>query len=173
MYRLLIVDDEPVIVNVLIQLFQENTEFELDVCQSLLGRREALNIAKKMKLDILVSDIRTQKSGLQLVDDIAYYWPHCRIIFLTGFTANSITSRKPCAREPDNYILKTEGIEPDLWEPVKAACQKLDEGKPCAESGKKRRKCIFKSPLPCLKRAGRHAFAGNPRPHCCPHGTPV
>lgn len=57
MYRLLIVDDEPVIVNGLIQLFQENTEFELDVCKA-YSAAQALSIAKKMKLDILVSDIR-------------------------------------------------------------------------------------------------------------------
>ncbi|KHF32951.1 putative response regulatory protein [Paenibacillus sp. P1XP2] len=125
MYRLLIVDDEPVIVNGLIQLFQENTEFELDVCKA-YSAVEALNIAKKMKLDILVSDIRMpQKSGLQLVDDIAYYWPHCRIIFLTGYSEFDYV-QEALRKRADNYILKTEGIEP-IFGAVKAACQKLDE----------------------------------------------
>lgn len=125
MYRLLIVDDEPVIVNGLIQLFQENTEFELDVCKA-YSAADALNIAKKMKLDILVSDIRMpQKSGLQLVGDIAYYWPHCRIIFLTGYSEFDYV-QEALRKRADNYILKTEGIEP-IFGAVKAACQKLDE----------------------------------------------
>lgn len=63
MYRLLIVDDEPVITNGLVQLFEENPEFELDVLKA-YSAKEALAIAKKMKLDILVSDIRMpQKAG--------------------------------------------------------------------------------------------------------------
>lgn len=57
MYRLLIVDDEPVIVNGLVQLFQDNSEFELDIRKA-YSSSEALEIAKKTKLDILVSDIR-------------------------------------------------------------------------------------------------------------------
>lgn len=125
MYRLLIVDDEPVIVNGLIQLFQENTEFELDVCKA-YSAAEALKIAKKMKLDILVSDIRMpQKSGLQLVDEIAYYWPHCRIIFLTGYSEFDYV-QEALRKKADNYILKTEGIDP-IFGAVKEACRKLDE----------------------------------------------
>ncbi|MDR9854845.1 response regulator [Paenibacillus sp. VCA1] len=125
MYRLLIVDDEPVIVNGLIQLFQENTEFELDVCKA-YSAAEALKTAKKMKLDILVSDIRMpQKSGLQLVDEIVYYWPHCRIIFLTGYSEFDYV-QEALRKRADNYILKTEGIEP-IFRAVKDACLKLDE----------------------------------------------
>lgn len=46
MYRLLIVDDEPVIVNGLVQLFQGNKDFELDICKA-YSSGEALEIAKK------------------------------------------------------------------------------------------------------------------------------
>jgi two-component system response regulator YesN len=125
MYRLLIVDDEPVIVNGLIQLFQENTEYELDVCKA-YSAAQALSIAKKMKLDILVSDIRMpQKTGLQLVDEIAYYWPHCRIIFLTGYSEFDYV-QAALRKSADNYILKTEGIDP-IFRAVGEACHKLDE----------------------------------------------
>lgn len=62
MYRLLIVDDEPVITNGLVQLFEENPEFELDVLKA-YSAKEALAIAKKMKLDILVSDIRMPQNS--------------------------------------------------------------------------------------------------------------
>ncbi|WP_246073222.1 response regulator [Paenibacillus dokdonensis] len=129
MYRLLIVDDEPVIVNGLVQLFQENTEFELDVCKA-YSAKEALETAKKMKLDILVSDIRMpHKSGLQLVDEITYYWPHCRVIFLTGYSEFEYV-HEALRKSADNYILKTEGIDP-IFEAVKKASAKLDEENRC------------------------------------------
>ncbi|WP_237099980.1 helix-turn-helix domain-containing protein [Paenibacillus azoreducens] len=124
MYRLLIVDDEPVIVNGLVQLFRENDQFELDVCKA-YSAKEAIEIAKKMKLDILVSDIRMpQKSGLQLMDEILYYWPLCRVIFLTGYSEFDYV-HEAIRKNVDNYILKTEGIDP-IFEAVREATNKLD-----------------------------------------------
>ncbi|GGG03418.1 response regulator [Paenibacillus aceti] len=125
MYRLLIVDDEPVIVNGLVLLFQDNSELELEVCKA-YSAKEALEMAQKMKLDILVSDIRMpQISGLQLVDEITYYWPHCRSIFLTGYSEFEYV-HEALRKNVDNYILKTEGIEL-IFEAVKQAIAKLDE----------------------------------------------
>ncbi|OZB98353.1 response regulator [Paenibacillus sp. XY044] len=148
MYRLLIVDDEPVIVNGLIQLFQENTEFELDVCKA-YSAAEALNTAKKMKLDILVSDIRMpQKTGLQLVDEIAYYWPHCRIIFLTGYSEFDYV-QAALRKSADNYILKTEGIDP-IFRAVAEACHKLDEEN-CRRVREEKANMHFQIAAPVLK----------------------
>ncbi|GIP00345.1 hypothetical protein J14TS5_54300 [Paenibacillus lautus] len=125
MYRLLIVDDEPVIVNGLVQLFQEQTQLELDVCKA-YSAKEALEIARRVKLDILVSDIRMpQKNGLQLIDEITYYWPHCRIIFLTGYSEFDYV-HEALRKNVDNYILKTEGIDP-IFQAVQVASSKLDE----------------------------------------------
>lgn len=125
MYRLLIVDDEPVIVNGLVQLFQEQTRLELDVCKA-YSAKEALEIAMRVKLDILVSDIRMpQKNGLQLIDEITYYWPHCRVIFLTGYSEFDYV-HEALRKNVDNYILKTEGIDP-IFQAVQVASSKLDE----------------------------------------------
>jgi two-component system, response regulator YesN len=125
MYRLLIVDDEPVIVNGLVQLFQEQTRLELDVCKA-YSAKEALEIAMRVKLDILVSDIRMpHKNGLQLIDEITYYWPHCRIIFLTGYSEFDYV-HEALRKNVDNYILKTEGIDP-IFQAVQVASSKLDE----------------------------------------------
>jgi len=125
MYRLLIVDDEPVIVNGLVQLFQDRADVELDICKA-YSASEAIDIAKRTKLDILVSDIRMpRKNGLQLVDDIVYYWPSCRIIFLTGYSEFNYVY-EAIRKNVDNYILKTEGIEP-IFEAVKGAIAKLEE----------------------------------------------
>ncbi|SEO72475.1 response regulator [Paenibacillus sp. OV219] len=127
MYRLLIVDDEPVIVNGLVQLFQGNSEFELDIVKA-YSANEALEIAKTSKLDIMVSDIRMpKKSGLQLVDEMVYYWPSCRIIFLTGYSEFEYVY-EAIQKNVENYILKTEGMEP-IFRAVKTAIQKLDAEK--------------------------------------------
>ncbi|MFX3632558.1 MAG: response regulator [Candidatus Pristimantibacillus sp.] len=125
MYRLLIVDDEPVIVNGLVQLFQENPDFELDICKA-YSSSEALEIAKKTKLDILISDIRMpQKNGLQLVDEVVYYWPSCRVIFLTGYSEFDYVY-EALRKNVENYILKTEGIDP-IFQAVKEAIHKLEQ----------------------------------------------
>jgi two-component system response regulator YesN len=127
MYRLLIVDDEPVIVNGLVQLFQGNKDFELDICKA-YSSGEALEIAKKTKLDILISDIRMpQKNGLQLVDEMVYYWPSCRVIFLTGYSEFNYVY-EALKKNVENYILKTEGIEP-IFQAVKEVIGKLEEEK--------------------------------------------
>lgn len=125
MYRILIVDDEPVIVNGLVQLFQEQSDLELDIRKA-YSSMEALEIAKKTKLDIMISDIRMpQKNGLQLVDEIVYYWPSCRVIFLTGYSEFEYVY-EAIRKNVDNYILKTEGIEP-IFQAVKEAVGKLEE----------------------------------------------
>ncbi|MCY9656501.1 helix-turn-helix domain-containing protein [Paenibacillus chondroitinus] len=125
MYRLLIVDDEPAIVNGLALLFQEKADFELEVCKA-YSAREALEIARKTKLDVVVSDIRMpQKSGLQLMDDIVYYWPSCRIILLTGYSEFDYVY-EAIRKNVENYILKTEGIDP-IFEAVKRAIDKLEQ----------------------------------------------
>ncbi|MCA0757689.1 response regulator [Paenibacillus sp. N4] len=125
MYRLLIVDDEPAIVNGLVQLFRENKEMELDVCKA-YSSNEAIEIARKTKLDILISDIRMPlMDGLQLVDEIIYYWPSCRVIFLTGYSEFDYVF-EAIRKNVQNYILKTEGIEPVFHE-VKKAISKLEE----------------------------------------------
>ncbi len=125
MYRLLIVDDEPAIVNGLVELFRQNKELELDICKA-YSSSEAIETARKTKLDILISDIHMpQKDGLQLVDEIVYYWPSCRIIFLTGYSEFDYIFGA-IRKNVQSYILKTEGIEP-VFREVKKAIAQIEE----------------------------------------------
>ncbi|SDX89539.1 helix-turn-helix domain-containing protein [Paenibacillus sp. CF384] len=125
MYRLLIVDDEPAIVDGLVQHFQQVESLELDVCKA-YSPLEALGIVKKTKIDLVISDIRMPgKSGLQLADDILFYWPACRIILLTGYSEFDYVY-SAIQKNIDNYILKTEGIE-TIVAAVLAAIDKLDQ----------------------------------------------
>lgn len=124
MYRLLIVDDEPAIVDGLAQHFQENVELELDICKAHTAY-EALELVKKTRLDIVLSDIRMPgKSGLEMIDDILFYWPSCRIILLTGHSEFDYVYTA-IQKNVDAYLLKTEGV-PAISEAVKAAVRKLE-----------------------------------------------
>ncbi|RCW49011.1 response regulator transcription factor [Paenibacillus prosopidis] len=125
MYRILIVDDEPAIVDGLMQYFQEKYIQEHDLCKA-YSASDALDIVKKTKIDLLISDIRMPgKNGLQLIDDVLFYWPSCRIILLTGHSEFDY-AYKAIQQNVDSYLLKTEGIEV-IDRAVKAALSKIDE----------------------------------------------
>ncbi|MCQ6559862.1 response regulator [Paenibacillus mendelii] len=125
MYRMLIVDDEPAIVDGLMQFFQDMEDLELDLCKA-YSASEALDIVKKTKVDLIISDIRMPgRSGLQLIDDVLFYWPACRIILLTGYSDFEY-AHKAIQKNVDSYILKTEGLE-IIHEAVQTALTKIDD----------------------------------------------
>lgn len=109
-YRLLIIDDEPDIVNGLYNFFFNYEELELDVFKS-YSAYEALDILNSERIDIVISDIcMPGMDGLALVKQVRKNWPYCQVIFLSGYTefeyiygANQL--------DAVNYILKTEGYE--------------------------------------------------------------
>jgi len=126
MYRMLIVDDEPAIVEGLGQLFTE-CGMELDVWQA-TSSVEALEVIRKMKVDILLSDIRMPEvNGLQLVDEVVSYWPSCRIIFLTGYSEFEY-AYAAFQKNVAHYILKHED-DATLLAAVESVISKLEEEK--------------------------------------------
>jgi len=106
MYRLLIVDDIPDIVDSLYEFFTFNTE--LDVEKAYNGQ-QALDIAKSgKKIDILISDINIPDiNGIDLHRQITELHPHCKAIFLTGY--NDFEYIQQGLRQGAvDYIMKTE-----------------------------------------------------------------
>lgn len=110
MYRLLIVDDEPVIADGLYDLFEDIREPELDVYKAYSGS-EALGYMRKAKFDIILTDIcMPDVTGLDLQVEFKRQWPHCKVIFLTGF--NDFSYIQQAIRNGSvDYVLKTEGDE--------------------------------------------------------------
>ncbi len=107
-YRLLIVDDEPDIVNGLYNFFFNYEGLELDVFKS-HSAEEALNILNSERIDIVISDIcMPGMDGLALIRQVRKNWPYCQVIFLSGYTEFEYIYG---ATQLDavNYILKTEG----------------------------------------------------------------
>ena len=108
MNRLVLVDDEPDIVDGLYEVFCRESGLELDVYKAYSGI-EAIEKMKNLRFDIVVTDIKMPGiTGLQLLDTIYSYWPKCKVIMLTGYSEFDYvyaTIHKPGAK----YILKTEG----------------------------------------------------------------
>ncbi len=107
MYRILIVDDEPAIVNGLSIMLSKHDELELDILKA-FSSVDALEIVRKMRVDILLSDIRMPViTGLQLREKTLECWPDCKTIFLTGY--NEFEYVYEAIQKTDTkYILKTE-----------------------------------------------------------------
>lgn len=125
MYRLLIVDDEPYIVDGLFALFQELDQLELDVDKSYSGV-EALELLHGTKYDIILTDISMPKlTGLELQKKIKEQWPKSRVIFLTGFDDFDYV-QTAIRRGGSDYVLKTEGDEA-IVKAVKKAVEEIEE----------------------------------------------
>lgn len=123
MYRLLVVDDEPIIVDGMYRLLQEE-ELQLDVHRA-YGGDEALEKLNLMRYDIVVSDIRMPgMSGLELQEHINARWPACKMIFLTGHPDFEYAQTAMRGGSVD-YILKTESDE-EVLRSVRKAIAQLD-----------------------------------------------
>lgn len=111
MYRLLIVDDEPIIVNGLQAFFTKRDMPDVDIMVA-YSAAEAMNWLESCKIDVVLCDINMPgMSGIELLSVIEKSWPMCKVIFLTGFSEFEyahLAVRSPCVQD---YILKTEEME--------------------------------------------------------------
>ncbi|WP_308635485.1 response regulator transcription factor [Paenibacillus silvisoli] len=123
MYRLLIVDDEPIIVDGLIDFFSDLSEFpELELYYA-YSAHNAMNILRSTRIDIVLSDIEMPgMNGLALQKEIVQRWPRCKVIFLTGY--NDFDYIHSSSRNgATDYVLKTEGDAQILGAIRKAVAQ--------------------------------------------------
>lgn len=110
MIRLLIVDDEEMIVDGLVQLFEGYENLELDIFRA-YSAVEAIDWLKRTSIDIVLTDIRMPgMSGLELQQEIRRLWPWSKVIFLTGFEDFDYI-QNALRNEAEDYILKTESDE--------------------------------------------------------------
>lgn len=125
MYRLLIVDDEPIIVESLLDLFERRSEMVLEVF-GVYTSADALDMLGKTKIDIVITDIRMPGlSGIELHREIIDRWPWCKVIFLTGY--NNFEFIQEAIRNGSvDYLLKTEGNEA-IFRAVQKAIQALTD----------------------------------------------
>lgn len=105
MFRLLIVDDESMVVDSLYSCVREN--FDLEVYRA-FSAFEALSMMRKLRFEIVITDISMPgMSGLELLEQIKRLWPLCRVIILTGFRDFDYAYRA-LGYDGVRYLLKVE-----------------------------------------------------------------
>ncbi len=110
MFKLLLVDDEPIIVEGLYELFKDYRDGSLDVYKA-YSAQEALDWLNKRRIDVVITDLKMPgMDGLQLLERIRLNWPECKVIFLTGYDEFDYIY-KAVQHEGVSYLLKTESYE--------------------------------------------------------------
>jgi len=108
LYRILIVDDEPIIVNSVHRLLIEASELEVEAYRAYTVY-EALDCLKELRIDVVISDIRMPgMSGMELHQQIIQSWPRCKVIFLTGYNDFSYAKQAIRSGGVIDYVLKNE-----------------------------------------------------------------
>lgn len=108
MYSVLIVDDEKMIRDDVYELLAMENNLELDLSTA-ASAVEAQSIMEQRKIDIAVMDINMpQMSGLELYDIVRERWPHCKVIFLTGYSDFDYIYK---VHKYAKYVLKAEEEE--------------------------------------------------------------
>ncbi|MBY0219058.1 helix-turn-helix domain-containing protein [Paenibacillus illinoisensis] len=110
MQRMLIVDDEPVILDGLYAFFQKANFQDMEIIKA-HSAFEAIEWLNSVKVDIVLSDIcMPGMDGMELIEEIMDRWPRCKVLLLTGhneFDYAHQAIRNPCVVD---YLLKTEGM---------------------------------------------------------------
>lgn len=110
MHRLLVVDDEPIIVEGLYELFRDMIDLDLEVHRA-YSSTQALELVARIKFDLVFTDIRMPgMDGLDLHKHIVSRWPGTRVVFLTGYNDFQYAQQAIRAGGYD-FIIKTEGEE--------------------------------------------------------------
>ena len=85
MYKVIIVDDEPVIRKGLLKIINWK-KYDCEVCATASDGAEGVALIKQHIPDIIFTDIRMKNmSGLEMIKEIKNTVPHAKIIILTAF----------------------------------------------------------------------------------------
>lgn len=111
MQRMMIVDDEPNILDGLYEFFVKADFKDLEIIK-VHSADHAIDWLNTVKIDIVLSDIcMPGMDGMALIQEIVDRWPRCKVILLTGhneFDYAHQAIRNPCVVD---YLLKTEGMD--------------------------------------------------------------
>lgn len=111
MLVLLVVDDEPNIVEGLASQFNKRYNNDVIVLRAFSGLN-ALSILQNNKVDVVLSDIRMpDMDGIALQREAETLWPRIHFVFLSGF--DDFTYIHQASKSPlyHGYLLKSEGDE--------------------------------------------------------------
>lgn len=107
MFRILIVDDEPYIVDWICGLVESIDSYELDIYRA-YSASEAVNLLDRARVDLMVSDIcMPGLSGIDLLKKVKSNWQECKVIMLTGYDDFDY-AYESIQNKAYQYMLKTE-----------------------------------------------------------------
>lgn len=107
MYRLLIVDDMPIVADGIAGLLQGAAHLNLEVYKAYSGSK-ALDILRSEKIDIVLCDMKMPgMEGIDLLKAIRLRWPNCKVVFLTAYDDFEYV-RSAMSLGGFEYILKIE-----------------------------------------------------------------
>ena len=131
MYRVLVVDDEPMSLRGVSRLIGDSGDFEVLMAES---GQEALSKMERYRVDILVSDIEMPGiSGLELLTKVKKRWPFAKVIMLTAY--DDFTYIQTSMRQgADAYVLKSDG-DAAIISALQKCADEID--KETIENGKK------------------------------------
>lgn len=125
MYQLLIVDDQPDLVEDL----ATNMDWESIGISSVYqahSANEALDTMKATQIDIVITDIRMPGiSGLDLIDAIKTSWNHVKCILLSGY--NDFEYAQRALRQQASAFLLKPVEDEELMQAVKKAIEDLEQ----------------------------------------------
>ena len=109
-YRILLVDDEPHIINMIMRLLDSIENMELDIYYA-YSAVDALDIIKKGRIDLLITDIQMPgMNGLELLQQINLFWSGTKSIVLTAYPEFHY-AYEVFQQNASGYLLKTEEKE--------------------------------------------------------------
>ncbi|AIQ60349.1 response regulator transcription factor [Paenibacillus borealis] len=111
MYQILLVDDEPYVVDDLFISIPWN-ELQVEQVHRAYSGYEALEILRQHPVDIVVTDINMpEMSGLQLIGHIRREWKHIKTVLLTGYSEFEY-AKQAISQQASAYLLKPIGNGP-------------------------------------------------------------
>ncbi|MCQ6559425.1 response regulator [Paenibacillus mendelii] len=110
MYKLMIVDDEPLFTDGLAECLRDLRNPEWEIFKA-YHAEDALERLERVPVDVLLLDIRMPgMNGLELHREVQRRWPKCKVLFLTGHDEFGYV-QEALRQGGTEYILKTEGDE--------------------------------------------------------------
>ncbi|CAM4188722.1 response regulator [Paenibacillus typhae] len=148
MHQILLVDDEPYVVDDL-SISLPWTEMGFGLVHKAYSGYEALDLLQRYPIDIVVTDINMPEiSGIELIASIRSRWKHIRVVMLTGY-AEFEYARKAIEEQASAYLLKP--IANDQLVAVITKLQNELRGEWEAWSSYQRTMQTFREHLPLLR----------------------
>ena len=125
MFRILVVDNEPYVVDWVSALIEEGIQRDIDVCRAYTAA-EALDWLSRSRIDIVISDIcMPRMDGLELAEQVKKRWPFAKVILITAHAQfdYAVTAIR---NNVVSYILKTKGDDVIIGE-VKRVMALVDQ----------------------------------------------